>query len=352
MHAARAPPFGRRARRDASPRRRSRRPHRARAAPCGRPCRWRQRQRVERDEVRGHHVVGQASARGARAARSAAPACRRARRRSRPAARRPAGPRARPPPPGDRRVRASAASISPSSMRKPRTLTWKSCGRGTRACRPRASGRGRRCDTAALGRPNGIGDEPLGGELGAVAGSRRHAVAADVQLAGHADRHRLQPRVEHVAARCWRSAGRCGPCVAAAGTRQQVDQTVVSVGPYMFHSSPVRSSSAARQIARAAPRRRTARLNAGAGLPSRLRAAAARSPASPASRCAWCARSAPRSAAPSARRRAPASTTSRARGRAAATSSSTAMSNESVVTATSRVRGREARARAPSRRGS
>ena len=55
-----------------------------------------------------------------------------------------------------------------------------------------------------------IGDEALGGELGPVPVAARDAVAADVQLAGDADRHRLPVPVEHVEPQCWRSAGRSG----------------------------------------------------------------------------------------------------------------------------------------------
>ena len=43
-----------------------------------------------------------------------------------------------------------------------------------------------------------IGDEALGGQLGPVQIAARHAVAADVQLAGHADRHRFALGVEDV----------------------------------------------------------------------------------------------------------------------------------------------------------
>ena len=43
-----------------------------------------------------------------------------------------------------------------------------------------------------------VGDEPLGGEVGPPQVTEADAPAADPQLPGHADRHRLAPGVEHV----------------------------------------------------------------------------------------------------------------------------------------------------------
>ena len=56
--------------------------------------------------------------------------------------------------------------------------------------RRRASARGRRCGRAAPpGSANGSRHEALGGQLGPVEVAARDAGAADVHLAGHADRH-------------------------------------------------------------------------------------------------------------------------------------------------------------------
>ncbi|MCY1516520.1 hypothetical protein D9M68_511540 [compost metagenome] len=43
-----------------------------------------------------------------------------------------------------------------------------------------------------------IGDEALGGQPGTAVVAARQALAADVQLAGHAIRHRLQVGVQHM----------------------------------------------------------------------------------------------------------------------------------------------------------
>ena len=64
----------------------------------------------------------------------------------------------------------------------------------------------------------------------------REALAADPQLARDADRHRLQLGVQDVE----RRVGDRPPDrerLALLSTRAHVDQIVVSVGPYMFHSS-------------------------------------------------------------------------------------------------------------------
>ncbi len=128
---------------------------------------------------------------------------RRGRRRRRPAACRPARPRAPAPPPRARPgARASAASISPSSMRKPRTLTWWSIRPRNSSC---PSGRQRARSPVRYSRAPGsverIGHEALGRQLRPVQIAARQTRAAEVQLAGHADRHRLQAPVEHVGPR-------------------------------------------------------------------------------------------------------------------------------------------------------
>ena len=64
-----------------------------------------------------------------------------------------------------------------------------------------------------------VGDEALGGQVGPVEVAARHAGAADVELAGDADRHRLEvPRRARRAA-CWRSAGRSGSAPVSARPR-------------------------------------------------------------------------------------------------------------------------------------
>src|SRR5688572_22802666 len=47
-------------------------------------------------------------------------------------------------------------------------------------------------------RAKGIWNELLGGQRWLVEIAARHPVAADVQLAGHADRHRLELAIKHV----------------------------------------------------------------------------------------------------------------------------------------------------------
>ena len=138
----------------------------------------RQRQRVEQlTKADGHHVRPA----GARAGRRAAPRQRRSRSGG---ARRHVGDQARVPP--ARRAHAtttarrtagcarSAASISPSSMRKPRIFTWWSM-RPRNSSVPSARSAGEVAGAvepaARLGRER-VGDEALGGQLRAAAGSR------------------------------------------------------------------------------------------------------------------------------------------------------------------------------------
>ena len=87
----------------------------------------------------------------------------------------------------------STASISPGSMRKPRIFTWSSA-------RPRnsssPSGAPARQVAGAVhpaaGRPERVGHEPLRRQPGRSQIAARQPGAGDVQLAGHAGRHRLQ----------------------------------------------------------------------------------------------------------------------------------------------------------------
>ena len=134
-----------------------------------------------------------------------------------------------------RRRAVSAASISPSSMRKPRIFTWwSSAAQVLDARRPPGSrARSPVRYSRAPGSPERIGHEALGGQLGPVEVAARHLHAADVQLAGHADRHRLPLRRRARRAACWRSAGRSAPTarVAAAARPRSVTSTAASVGP-------------------------------------------------------------------------------------------------------------------------
>ena len=151
---------------------------------------------------------------------------------------------------------------------------------------------------------------------------------------------------------CSRSGRPIGSGLALASTRATVDQIVVSVGPYMFHSS-----SAARE-------QRVGEL-------ARQRLAAARAPCSPGRPATRASSEHPprrrrrlhdrRAAARRAARRARAGPSAVARGRdrrrarrrsSGRNSSSPAMSNESVVTATSTSSAREARLARASSAGS
>ena len=141
---------------------------------------------VEEDEGRGHHVLRQPALEiGARAL----PAERRrpaARHHDRPPAGGPPGPSSRgrrPPPLAPRDGSASAASISPGSIRKPRIFTWSSIRPEELDPPPgRRSARGRRSGRGALPRPpgsaNGLGHEALGGQLRPAEIAAGEAVAA------------------------------------------------------------------------------------------------------------------------------------------------------------------------------
>ena len=159
------------------------------AAPCGRPCRW-------------ASAAGPPGARRPRAPCSRAAARRRCRAqlaRGRLLAagdhdRRPAACPRRVLPHHDHRLARPpgcarrAASISPSSMRKPRTLTWWSM-RPRNSSSPSAQP-ARQVAGAVEARARLAGErirhEALGGQLRPAQVAARHAVAADAQLPGHA----------------------------------------------------------------------------------------------------------------------------------------------------------------------
>ena len=293
---------------------------------------------VERDEQRRDHVVRQRARAGARAARPSAGA--RAGRgdevRHQPLLAARSGLRATTTASATAGCRASAASISPSSMRIAADLDLEvGASEVARARRRRASAPDRRCGRAArpgVGRER-VGDEALGGQLGAARDSRarrprRRCTARPARRSAPA--RRASSSIAD--ARCCRSAGRSStPPLAGVDAPRSVDQTVVSVGPYMFHSSPTRSSSASASSAGSASPPHSA-LNAGAAAPAGLEQhAPGRRRRLHHGRAALLEQRAQRVAVACACRG------SRARSRAPTTSgsssSSTAMSNDSVVTA-------------------
>jgi hypothetical protein len=138
----------------------------------------------------------------ASATTSRPPAARRRRRRGR-----------GPPPRGPPGCSSSTASISPGSMRKPRTLTcWSARPRNSRP--PSGSRRARSPErySRAPGSAEGVGDEALGGERRPAEVAARHPRAADVQLPHHPGGHRL-PRAS---SRCTDRSGMGTPIGEAA----------------------------------------------------------------------------------------------------------------------------------------
>ena len=102
------------------------------------------------------------------------------------------------------------ASISPSSMRKPRTFTWWSA-RPRNSSSPSARQRAMspvRYSRAAGRRRERVGHEALRGQVGVVQVAARDAGAADAQLARHARRRELAGARRARRAACWRSARR------------------------------------------------------------------------------------------------------------------------------------------------
>ena len=195
---------------------------RAPAAPGGRACRSASAAAVQHHERRRHHVVRQAR-------RSMRPQRRRIGTLAppppphrRPAACRRAAPRARSPPPAPPPAcRVSAASISPGSMRKPRSFTCASA-RPRNSSTPSARQRARSPVRYIRlpGRPERVGHEPLRRQPRPAQIAARQTRARDVQLARHPDRHRLQARVQHIDPRVPdRTADRdVGPASVASST--------------------------------------------------------------------------------------------------------------------------------------
>ena len=96
-----------------------------------------------------------------------------------------------------------------------------------------------------------VGDEPLGGQPGAVEIAARQARAGDVQLAGDARRHRLKRAVQHIDPGVPdRMADRRAVGVFVAELSVVADQIVVSVGPYRLVSVTAAARQRACKLAR------------------------------------------------------------------------------------------------------
>ncbi len=128
---------------------------------------------------------------------------------------------------------ASTASISPSSMRKPRILTWWSRRprNSMRAVGPIPHEVAGPVQPRAPRQPGTVGHEALGRQLRPVADSRarrrrRRCTARRARRSAPARHERRARR-----AACWRSAGRSAPAARGPAIRWSVDQIVVSVGP-------------------------------------------------------------------------------------------------------------------------
>ncbi len=85
--------------------------------------------------------------------------------------------------------------------------------------------------------PKGIGNESLRGQLRTVPVSAGKTKAADVQFTGHAHRNGLQMRIEDIELGIGNGLANVDRRIVARHLGGD-DQMVVSVGPYMFQSSP------------------------------------------------------------------------------------------------------------------
>ncbi len=151
---------------------------------------------------------------------------------------------------------SSTASISPGSMRKPRTLTcW--------STRPRysSSPSGQPPDpvagpvqpSAPLSR-KGIGDEPLRRQLRPPQVAPRQPRPAQVQLPHHSHRHRLQRRAEHVRLRVRHRPADRHPRAAAREYRGGGVDARLRGSVQVHHLRTQRRAAARRQPRRRAPR--------------------------------------------------------------------------------------------------
>ena len=170
-------------------------------APPGPPCRCAVSGRASRsDEGRGDHVVGQA--RGERRAQRRRVGARPGRRPSRPPGGLAAGPSPRavttasrtPGQGGERRLDLAGLDAEAADLDllvdAPQVLDV--------AARQAAGEVARAVEARARPRREGVGDEALGGELRTPQVAPGQAGAADVDLAGNADRRRLEPAVQEV----------------------------------------------------------------------------------------------------------------------------------------------------------
>ena len=177
-----------------------------------------------------------------------------------------------------RRVRASTASISPSSIRRPRTSPGSRCGRGTPG-----SPVGVPPDQVAgavhalARRAERVGHEPLRGQRRAGRGSRGPAARpARYSSPGHPDRHRPQPaRPARTHGCSTPAADRHVPLSAVVRLRPNGRSAQPTVGlgrpvEVCNRRSPVAADPAQRRPA-AAPRRRRTPAAAGQGATGQAR---------------------------------------------------------------------------------
>ena len=209
---------------------RSSRPARRRSASgsgsaCGRPCRSASAEgRPERTNAAGHHVLGQLLCRKPRSSSATRRSLAVRDRRKRPGACRPPALRASTTASRTRGCCASAASISPSSMRKPRILTWwsrrprnSSSPSGTVARQVAGAVQALRPAPPQTGRAR---TAPRSAR--AVQVAARQPGAADVQLARHARRAPAAAARRAHRPACWRSAARSAPRLRSAGSARRI----------------------------------------------------------------------------------------------------------------------------------
>ena len=158
---------------------------------------------------------------------------------------------------------ASAASISPGSIRNPRSFTCASArprNSSTPSDRHRARSPVRYIRLPAAPMP--VGDKPLRRQRRPVQIAPRQPNTRDVQLTDNTRRHRLKTAVQHIGPRVPdRTPDRRAFAVPAHPVRapSTADQIVVSVGPYRLVELRGHGPPAAPAPARpAAPRRRSA----------------------------------------------------------------------------------------------
>ena len=138
--------------------------------------------------------------------------------------------------------RSSTASISPGSIRNPRSFTCASArprNSSTPSDRHRARSPVRyiRLPASPCRRTMRVGDEPLRRQARALQIPPRQTHARDVQLADNARRHRLKTSSPEHTPACSRSDGRSAPRREwSPAQAQRVTSIEASVGPYRFSS--------------------------------------------------------------------------------------------------------------------